>query len=89
MVGLYQPCLFVVPRPFPSVEKEDKRLLTHIERTAYLLRFPSKYDVCLGTSANILSKPKVACNFFKGRRLRCETLATFAFVFILHFFTLL
>ena len=29
---------------------------------------PSKYDVCLGTNANILSKRKVAYNFFKRRR---------------------
>ena len=85
MVGLCQPCPFVVPRPIPTEEKKDKPSLTSIERRADLLRFPSKYDVCLGTNANILSKRKVACNFFKSSRLRCETLATFAFVFILYF----
>ena len=71
--------------------KERKPSLIYIclKKTAYLLHFPSKYDVCLGANANILSKRKVACNFFKRRRLRCETLETFAFVFILHFFTLL
>ena len=67
MVGLCQSCPYVVPRPFPSVEKRDKLSLTYIsvKKTAYLLRFPSKYDVCLGTNANILSKRKVACNFLK------------------------
>ena len=70
--------------------KDRKTVLTYVSLiTAYLLHFASINDVCLGTNANILSKRKVACHFFKRRRLRCETLETFAFVFILHFFTLL
>ena len=87
VIGLHQTCPFVVPRLFPSVEKRDKPSLTYIslKKTAYL-RFPSKYDVCLGTNANILSKRKVACNFFKSRRLRCETLAPFTFVFYIALF---
>ena len=30
MVGLCQSCPYVVPRPFPSVEKRDKPSLTYI-----------------------------------------------------------
>ena len=46
--------------------KERKPSLIYIclKKTAYLLHFPSKYHVCLGANANILSKRKVACNFF-------------------------
>ena len=90
VVGLYQLCPFVVPRPFPSVEKRDKPSLTYISlKNSLHFAFPSKYDVCLGTNAYVLSKLNVAWNFFKSHRLSCETLAPFGFVFILLFFTLL
>ena len=85
-VALCQPYLFVVPRPFPSAEKKDKPSLTYISLiTAYLLRFPSQKSV----SERALIFYQNDCNFVESRRLRCETLAPFAFLFILHFFTLL
>ena len=91
VVGLYHLCAFVVPRPFPSLEKRDKPSLTYIS-LKNSLRFAFPLEIwCLSQNERLLivSKRKVACNFFKSRRLRCETLATFAFAFILHFFALL
>ena len=90
VVGLYQLCTSVLPRRFPSVEKRDKPSLTYISlKNSLHFAFPLEMWCLSRRNTNILSKRKVACNFFKGRRLRCETLALFAFVFMLHFFTLL
>ena len=43
-IGIYQPCPFVVPRPFPSVEKIDKPSTYHNEKTAQILRSSAKRD---------------------------------------------
>ena len=71
VIGLHQLCSFVVPRLFPTLEKRDKPPLTHINlknslRFRLVLRFPSKYDVCLRTNAYILSKCQVAYNSLKA-----------------------
>ena len=69
--GLHQLCPFV-PRPFPSVEKRKKPSLTYIcLKNSLPFAFP--LEICLGTNANILSKRKVACNFFKRRRFCCSS----------------
>ena len=60
---------FVVPRPFPSVEKREKPSLIYI-------RLKKQPTFCI-SSRNMMSVSE------------CETLATFAFVSILHLFTLL
>ena len=62
-IGMYQPCPFVVPHPFPSVEKKDKPSNYQHEKSAQIPRFPAKCDAWLGTRANILSIRKDSCNF--------------------------
>ena len=72
VVGLYHLCAFVVPRPFPSLEKRDKPSLTYIS-LKNSLRFAFPLEIwCLSQNERLLivSKRKVACNFFKSRRLR-------------------
>ena len=45
-VGLHQPCPFVVPRPFSSVEKREKPSLTYISlRNSLPFAFPLQYNV--------------------------------------------
>ena len=62
-IGMYQPCPFVVPHPFSSVEKKDKPSTYQHENSAQISRFPAKCDAWLGTRANILSIRKDSCNF--------------------------
>ena len=72
VVGLYHLCAFVVP-----LEKRDKPSLTYIS-LKNSLRFAFPLEIwCLSQNERLLtvSKRKVACNVFKSRRLRCETLA--------------
>ena len=90
VIGLHQRCPFVVPRLFPSVEKRDKPSLTYIslKKQPTFVSPPNMMSVSERTLIFYPNARSLA-TFFKSRRLPCETLAPFGFVFILHYFTLL